>query len=54
MEHAVITVPAYFNEHQRKATIQAGRIAGLTVNRILTSRRQRPLLTASMRPTRTR
>ncbi len=35
IEHAVITVPAYFNEHQRKATIQAGRIAGLQVNRIL-------------------
>ena len=32
---AVITVPAYFNEHQRKATIQAGRIAGLQVGRIL-------------------
>ena len=31
VEHAVITVPAYFNEHQRKATIQAGRIAGLQV-----------------------
>jgi molecular chaperone HscC len=29
------TVPAYFNEHQRKATIQAGRIAGLQVSRIL-------------------
>jgi molecular chaperone HscC len=35
VEQAVITVPAYFNEHQRKATIQAGRIAGLQVNRIL-------------------
>ena len=35
VEHAVITVPAYFNEHQRKATIRAGRIAGLTVDRIL-------------------
>jgi molecular chaperone HscC len=35
IEQAVITVPAYFNEHQRKATIQAGRIAGLQVNRIL-------------------
>jgi molecular chaperone HscC len=32
---AVITVPAYFNEHQRKATINAGRIAGLVVERIL-------------------
>ncbi len=32
---AVITVPAYFNDTQRKATIAAGRIAGLTVERIL-------------------
>ena len=35
VEEAVITVPAYFNEHQRKATIQAGGIAGLNVLRIL-------------------
>lgn len=33
--HAVITVPAYFNEHQRQATIRAGELAGLTVRRIL-------------------
>jgi molecular chaperone HscC len=32
---AVITVPAYFNDPQRKATIHAGRVAGLTVERIL-------------------
>jgi molecular chaperone HscC len=32
---AVITVPAYFNDRQRKATIAAGKIAGLTVERIL-------------------
>ena len=32
---AVITVPAYFNEHQRTATIRAGEIAGLKVERIL-------------------
>jgi len=32
---AVITVPAYFNEHQRKATINAGQIAGWNVRRIL-------------------
>lgn len=32
---AVITVPAYFNEHQRKATINAGEVAGLEVLRIL-------------------
>ena len=35
VDRAVITVPAYFNEHQRKATLRAGRIAGLTVERIL-------------------
>jgi molecular chaperone HscC len=35
VEESVITVPAYFNEHQRKATMRAGQIAGLTVNRIL-------------------
>src|SRR5436305_5805287 len=32
---AVITVPAYFNDRQRKATMAAGRIAGLAVERIL-------------------
>ncbi|MFN7065948.1 MAG: molecular chaperone DnaK [Aquificaceae bacterium] len=32
---AVITVPAYFNERQRQATKDAGRIAGLEVLRIL-------------------
>jgi len=32
---AVITVPAYFNEEQRRATIAAGKLAGLEVDRIL-------------------
>src|SRR3569833_3095555 len=32
---AVITVPAYFNDAQRQATKDAGRIAGLDVTRIL-------------------
>jgi len=32
---AVITVPAYFNDSQRQATIEAGEIAGLTVKRII-------------------
>jgi molecular chaperone DnaK len=32
---AVITVPAYFSEAQRKATKDAGEIAGLTVKRII-------------------
>lgn len=33
--HAVITVPAYFNDAQRQATKDAGEIAGLTVLRVL-------------------
>ena len=32
---AVITVPAYFNDAQRQATIDAGKIAGLDVKRII-------------------
>ncbi|MBN9123090.1 MAG: Hsp70 family protein [Planctomycetes bacterium] len=35
VSRAVITVPAYFNDRQRKATIAAGKIAGWTVERIL-------------------
>ncbi|MBY0458677.1 MAG: Hsp70 family protein [Gemmataceae bacterium] len=35
VSRAVITVPAYFNDRQRKATLAAGRIAGWTVERIL-------------------
>lgn len=31
----VISVPAYFNDHQRKATIDAGRLAGLKVERLV-------------------
>merc|ERR1711871_726307 len=33
--HAVITVPAYFNDSQRQATKDAGKIAGLDVLRII-------------------
>merc|ERR1712159_572988 len=33
--HAVITVPAYFNDSQRQATKDAGAIAGLNVMRII-------------------
>jgi heat shock protein 5 len=33
--HAVVTVPAYFNDAQRQATKDAAKIAGLTVLRIL-------------------
>lgn len=32
---AIITVPAYFNDNQRQATKDAGRIAGLTVKRLI-------------------
>src|SRR3546814_17430227 len=32
---AVITVPAYFNDSQRQATKDAGKIAGLAVKRII-------------------
>ena len=32
---AVVTVPAYFNDSQRQATKDAGKIAGLTVKRII-------------------
>ena len=35
VERAVITVPAYFNDSQRKATKDAGEIAGLRVERII-------------------
>ena len=35
VDKAVITVPAYFNDAQRQATKDAGRIAGLNVERII-------------------
>jgi len=35
VDRAVITVPAYFADAQRKATIEAGRLAGLDVARII-------------------
>ena len=35
VEQAVITVPAYFNDSQRQATMDAGTIAGVEVLRIL-------------------
>ena len=35
VDSAVITVPAYFNDDQRQATKDAGRIAGLDVKRII-------------------
>jgi molecular chaperone DnaK len=35
VKEVVITVPAYFNDAQRRATIQAGELAGLEVTRIV-------------------
>ena len=35
VKEAVITVPAYFDDDQRKATMEAGTIAGLDVKRII-------------------
>lgn len=35
VKHAVVTVPAYFNDAQRQATKDAGVIAGLSVERII-------------------
>lgn len=35
VSRAVITVPAFFDENQRQATRQAGKLAGLTVERII-------------------
>ena len=35
VDRAVVTVPAYFNDSQRKATEAAGKIAGLKVERII-------------------
>lgn len=35
VKEAIITVPAYFNNEQRQATIEAGKIAGLDVKRII-------------------
>eukprot|EP00964_Phaeocystis_antarctica_P024870 scaffold13933_cov63-Phaeocystis_antarctica.AAC.4 len=44
--HAVVTVPAYFNDSQRQATKDAGKIAGLEVHRppcVATPQRSSPL-----------
>ena len=35
VDRAVITVPAYFNNEQRQATIEAGKLAGFKVERII-------------------
>ncbi|MDO8685053.1 MAG: Hsp70 family protein, partial [Clostridiales bacterium] len=35
IDRAVITVPAYFSDEQRRATVEAGKLAGLKVDRII-------------------
>lgn len=35
IDRAVITVPAYFSDAQRRATVEAGRLAGIKVERII-------------------
>jgi len=35
VNHTVVTVPAYFNDAQRQATEDAGKIAGLDVLRVI-------------------
>ena len=35
ISEAIVTVPAYFNDAQRKATRSCGQLAGLTVERLL-------------------
>jgi molecular chaperone DnaK len=35
IDQAVITVPAYFNDHQRQATLRAGELAGLKVLKLI-------------------
>ena len=51
---AVITVPAYFNDSQRQATKDAGKIAGLEVLRIINEPTAAALPTGSRRKTRAR
>ncbi len=51
---AVITVPAYFNDAQRQATKDAGKIAGLEVLRIINEPTAAALAYGLGRPTRTR
>ncbi len=35
IDQAVVTVPAYFNDHQRQATLKAGELAGLRVLKLI-------------------
>lgn len=51
VSQAVITVPAYFNDAQRQATKDAGRIAGLEVLRIINEPTPRPWPMACRRRT---
>lgn len=49
VSEAVITVPAYFNEKQRKDTIEAGRLAGLNVRKIINEPTSSALIFANKR-----
>lgn len=40
VKHAVVTVPAYFNDAQRQATKDAGTISGLNVVRVMLCRKR--------------
>ena len=52
VDSAVITVPAYFNDDQRQATKDAGRIAGLDVKRIINEPTAASLAASTRSPTR--
>ena len=54
VKDAVITVPAYFNDSQRQATKDAGKIAGLNVQRIINEPTALPWLMAWTKATRTK
>lgn len=51
VDRAIITVPAYFNDAQRKATRAAGEMAGLKVERLLTEPTAAALAYGFDRPT---
>jgi len=50
VDSAIITVPAYFNDKQRKATRRAGELAGLKVDRLINEPTAAALAYASIAP----
>lgn len=42
IEAAVVTVPAYFNDNQRQATLMAGEMAGLKILKLINERQRLP------------